>query len=345
MIFEKSAEMLLFKLRIAYERIEAHRLRQEVIKRKGRKVINNKLKKTIKQYSKERFGKSAYWPYLALYTEIRGEFIYGWIPFDYYRFILLPKINPKKYGYLSDHKTFDYSLFGEFAVKPLFLFISGLFFSFEMKFLSVGKVKERLADYGESIVIKEETGLGGKEVYILHSSDFDVTKLNKNKNYIIQPYIKQYERLSELYPESVNTFRVTTFLRNDGKIDIKFVILRFGINNSRVDNLTLGGQYLFIDAEGKPNEVIYDYPLGFEIGASHINTGFKFSNLSIPAYHDMIKECKNAHKKYPYLRLIGWDVCIDSNGKPKLIEWNAFNPVFWPQEALFGPFWEKDDDF
>src|SRR5699024_6859253 len=74
---------------------KAKNLRRHVISQKGKKVVDRKLKKTIKDYCKKAFGKASYWPRIAFYTELRGEFLEGWLPLNYFNFELLPKMNPK----------------------------------------------------------------------------------------------------------------------------------------------------------------------------------------------------------------------------------------------------------
>jgi len=330
---------------IAYERNEAHYRRRNVVKKNGVKIINRQIKESIKEYAKARFGSKSYWPFLALYTEIRGEFLKGWIPYDYYRFVLLPKINPKPASYLSDQKTFDHKLFGGFAIEPLLLFISGKCFNPEYEIIEDERLKRYLSDYDNKIVVKEECGMGGKQVRIIHSSMFIPHELKKDKNYVIQPYIKQLEVLNNLYPHSVNTFRVNTFLNNDGSVCVKYVWLRFGAEGSNVDNLSSGGYYLFFKNNGKPEEFVYDWKLGTRLSNKSYDTGFYFADLKIPMFNTMLNKCKSAHLKYPYVRLIAWDVCIDSNGEPRLIEWNTLNPDFSSQEARFGPFYPEDDVF
>ena len=342
---EKYFNSIVLSLILAYERNEAHYRRRKVVEKNGVKVINQQIKKSIKEYAKTRFGSEAYWPFLALYTEIRGEFIKGWLPYDYYRFVLLPKINPKPSLYISDQKTFDYRLFGDFAVKPLFLFISGILFNEKLEVVENERIKRFLSDYDNIIVVKEEGGLGGKQVRIIHSSKFIPEELNRGKNYVIQPYVKQLKVLNDLYPHSVNTFKVNTFLRKDGSVSVKYIWLRFGADGSKVDNLSTGGSYLFFNNNGEPEEFVYDWKLGFKIGDRHKNTGFLFSNVKIPNFQEMLEKCKNSHKKYPYVKLIGWDVCIDISGEPKLIEWNTSNPDFFSQEARFGPFWFDDNEY
>ena len=342
-MLEKLAEKLIMKLILVHLRNDAHRLRKEVVKRKGKSILNRHIKKSIKEYARQRFGKTAYWPYLAFYSEIRGEFIKGWLPYDYYRFVLLPKLNPKPGTYLSDQKTYDYQLFGEFAIKPLFVYVSGIFFNSALEAVEKDQVQNFLSDYNDIIVLKEDSGYGGKQVRIIHSATLTDEDLKANKNYIIQPYIKQHKVLNDLYPESVNDFRVTTYLKADGSVSVIFVCLRFGADGSKVDNVNTGGGFLFFDLTGKPSKFVYD-ELGFQIADKHKNTGFLFSNIMIPTFDLMLEKCKSAHKKYPYSRLIGWDICIDSSGDPKLLEWNTNNPEFDSLEAKFGPLWAEDDD-
>lgn len=328
----------IIKLSIVYSRYKAIKYKKQVVKMNGKTIVNRPIKKCIKEYAKQRFGSSAYWPYLALYSEIRGQFIKGWIPYDYYRYKMLPKMNSLLYSNVCNIKTLDHILFGKFSFQPLFVFISGIFYNHKREKIEVEELNELLSDYNDKIVIKEEFGMGGKQVYIMHSSEFKLEKLNRKINYVIQPYIYQYKTLNDLYPESVNTFKITTYLDPQGTVNVKYVILRFGVDGSKVDNLSLGGQYIFFDSNGKPSQYAYDGDLGFKTGNRHKNTGYAYDDLTFPMYQTALELCRNAHKKYPYVRIIGWDVCIDESGEPKLIEWNASSPSFWEYESVFGPF-------
>lgn len=341
-MLEKFDEFIKMRLIIIYFRNEALRFRKKLIRINGKAVVNSNTRKRIKNYSKERFGKKCFWPYLALYSEIRGEFLEGWIPYDFYRFYLLPKINPKPALYLSDLKTLDYRLFGDFAVKPLSLYISGVFYNTDLEIQEPSELFSLFSNLNDKIVIKEEGGWGGLQVNIIHSSEFDRKSLNSRKNYVIQQYIRQYKALNDLYSGSVNTFRINTFLKKDGSIIVKYVWLRFGSDGGKVDNLTSGGNYLFFNLDGKPESKIYDSKLGIEIGEKHKSTNYLFSDIKIPMFEEMLRCCATAHKKVPYARLIAWDVCITEAGIPKLLEWNTNNPDFDSQEARFGPFWKEE---
>jgi len=330
---QKAEKLLLYN----YSRNDAHIARKHIVSVRGYKIMDREMERNIKDYCRKAFGKTDFWPYLALYAEIRGEFIPGWIPEDFYWLKILPQWNPNPQNQLCNLKTFDHKLFTNFSLTPLFLRISDHFFNPEFHVVSEVELMDFFKNYDKLIVVKEEFGRGGKEVTILKSTEFESKKLKSGQNYVIQPFVEQYELLNRLNPNSVNTFRVNTFLEDDGSISVRFVFLRFGTNESKVDNLASGGNLLFFDLEGNPSDSAYD-KLGFEIGEKHEKTGFEFSKLIIPRYKEMLEKCKEAHQKYPYVRLIGWDVCFDKEGNPILLEWNADRPHIDALEGKFGPF-------
>jgi len=333
---------LLTRFSRQYQRYLAHRDRRQVVKAKGGSVLNRRVKKEIKAYARERYGSKAYWPYLAFYTELRGAFKKGWLPYDYWRYDVLPGLNPRYLSYISDQKSFDHVLFGDFAIRPLFVFISGNYYNADLELFEMGELKKFLSEYNDMLVVKEGRGTHGLQVRMVHSSEFDPAGLRAGINYVIQPFVKQYKTISDLYPHSINTFRAVTYLRPDGSIHVKSIILRFGINGMKIDNLSSGGHFIYFDASGKPTGNGYNL-MGIIQGERHVNTGYRYSDMKLPMYQEIGRSCIAAHKKYPYLRVIGWDIFLNEKGEPKLIEWNAVNPGFHPEEALFGPLWSDDD--
>ncbi len=325
-------------------RIELHQIRRTLVRKKGSSVVNRKIKKAIKAYAKKRFGSASYWPGLALAAEQRGAYMDGWIPFDYFYYVLEPKLNPPGYANIGDIRTLDYSRFGDFAIKPLFQYISDNFYNAEFEPVGETALLKSLAEYDNTIVVKQEFGWGGKEVRVMHSSEFRPAQLHRGTNYVIQPFVKQHKILHELYPHSVNTIRVYTFRKKDGSIEVLLTYLRFGVDGVRVDNLSSGGQCIFIDLTGKPAEIsIDDYAM--EADRKHKNTGVVFADLKIPMFPDILDSCASIHGKYPHIRLIGWDICVDESGSPRLIEWNTQRASFTWEDSLWGPFFPDDSEF
>jgi len=323
--------------RLFFSRRQAHLARKKIIEYRNKKVVDRKLKSSIKSYSEKVFGDSSYWPWLGLYTEIRGEFITGWLPDDYYNVILLDKYCPKD-ARISNYKTFDYSLFPDFAVKPVMVKISGQYYDPDKNPLSIHEAQEILNGYNGELVVKQDSRLGGSSVEFIESSKIELSTFQEVPNFTIQPVIKQHKILKKLNHKAVSTIRVVTFLKESGDIEIKYTYLRFGVGDSRVDNTSADGGFCYVNTNGDLDEKAFN-KLGLELGTKHPDTGVRFRDIKVPNYDLILENCIQSHKSYPYVRIVGWDVTIDEEGNAVLLEWNA-DPGIWEFEALYGPRWE-----
>jgi len=327
-----------YALRIS--RDEAHRLRKMYIQQRGSSVLDRFLKKRIKEYSREKFGSAGYWPWLALYTEYRGEFKEGWIPCDYFRFSILPRWNP--HTCFSGLKTMDYRLFKDFSVKPVFNVVNSVIYGPDQEIIHPAKLVEYLHTGVDEFIVKMDGGKGGKHIQFLTYKEAKQTDFTAFRNAVVQPVIKQHEILNRLYNQSVNTVRVATFLESDGKAVVKFNILRVGTNGSRVDNTASGGLFMLMDITGKILTQAFD-DFCMPAGKVHPGTGVEFKSIKVPGVEEASEICRRAHEKFPYVRFVAWDVCIREDGKPVLLEWNTKNPSMWFEEAATGPLWKEND--
>jgi hypothetical protein len=219
-----------------------------------------------------------------------------------------------------------------------------MYYDADLNFVAQDQVLSFFSGYDGEIVIKEDTSWGGLQVRFLHASEYTPDSVKKGVNCVIQPCIEQHENLSKVYPDSVNSIRVNTFLKKDGTVEVKCIWLRFGADGGRVDNVTSGGMYLYIHLDGRPEAFVYDTETCQPVTDRHKNTGFVFSEIEIPKFDEVLNACKMAHVKFPYVRLIAWDVSVDSTGTPRLLEWNLENPDFSSAAPLWGPFWPDDKD-
>jgi len=318
----------------------AHKKRNQLVEKKGNKYVDSKKIKEIKRYSKENFGSAGFWPYLALYTEIREEFIPGWVPEDYYRINLLYKYNPDSASLISGYKSFDSRLFKDFSLPPLLYTIAGSIYSENRDMVTIQEAEKILNDYNKEVIIKPELGKGGKGITFSHSSELNLKSLVSEGDFIIQPVCNQHHELQKINPNSLNTLRVFTFLGNGGNATAKFSYLKFGTGNSRLDNGSAGGGICGINEDGSLHEHYYDLSF-MKRGNAHPDTDVSLSEIEIPNIKGVLKACKSAHESYPYVKFIGWDVAVGVDEKPILIEWNARYPMLAYGESLFGPLWDQ----
>jgi hypothetical protein len=340
-IIRKSSEKFELWRSITNSRKEAKNIRKTIVDKNGYSAVDAKTKAVIAEYCQDVFKDKEYWPWLATYTEIRGKFIEGWIPEDYYRYTLLPQWNPIGFATVSTIKTFDHRLFNDFSLKPLLIKVANRYFDSDNNVLTEQEAIKIITDYNGEIVIKKDSGPSGSGIIFIHTREFDRKYIDVKNDLVIQPKIEQLDQFDRLNKSSVNTFRVFTFLDSKGEVHVKKVFIRYGVGNSRIDNVMSGGGYIPVQ-DGAFSAVSYN-GLGFEQGDRHPDSGFMFKDLEVVSFYDaMVAKCVENHLRCPYVQFIGWDVAIDKNGKPVLVEWNAKGPMFWRYEARLGPFFEKE---
>ncbi|MGF1671218.1 MAG: sugar-transfer associated ATP-grasp domain-containing protein [Balneolaceae bacterium] len=322
----------------ANSRNQAKSIREQIVRKKGYTALNSELKKKIRSYAEKRFGSAGYAPWLETYTELNDEFKEGWIPDDYYTFEMIPELNPRTIAHISNLKTFDHRLFKEFAIQPLAVRVNGSFYDHTHHLISFGEVKEKLREYGGEVVIKRDLAPSSKEIEFKEAISITEKEFPGKYDYLIQPAVKQHKIMDTLHPESVNTIRITTCIAPGGEISVKHQSLRFGKEGIRISNMAAGGLSLFLDKEGRAVTNAYN-ELGMDAGDIHPTTGVRYRELQIPGMPESIDKCIESHHRFPYLRFIAWDIFIDREARPKLIEWNAWMPGMWEAEALTGPLW------
>lgn len=322
-------------------RKEAHRLRTGIVDKKRSSFLDRNLLKQVKEYSKAEFGSPAYWPWLAYYSEIREDFKEGWVPDDYYRFELMPKLNPRPISMVSTVKSFDHHLFKNFAVDPIAVKVSGCFYDHNQKKIKKQNLLELLTSIDKEIIVKVDGGPSGKGHIFMTPKNLNPDIFEEISDCVIQPVVTQHKNLNELYDKSVNTLRIVTLLKADGTVTHKYTFLRFGSDGSRLDNIRSGGYFMFLDLDGNVVSPAYD-GFGNDIGKNHPDTGFEYKKLKVPSVSEAVKRCKEAHFKFPYVKLIAWDVFINEHGNLGLLEWNARSPRMRLVEALIGPLFLND---
>jgi hypothetical protein len=144
---------------------------------------------------------------------------------------------------------------------------------------------------------------------------------NYGSNYIIQEYVNQHSYFQQFNRTSLNTIRVFTYRSvKTEEIIVLHSVQRIGWKNSIVDNQASGGISCGIDNNGKLNTYAIDK---FGRIYQESGSGFVFSEAEDVMRIDEIKELakKIASKNY-YARLLGLDLCVDSDNNIKLIEIN-----------------------
>ena len=182
-----------------------------------------------------------------------------------------------------------------------------------------------------------------EEKFILNGKYFTLSELKNHYkgNFIIQEKLKQNDFLNEIYPFSLNTIRIMT-LRMNNEVNILSSIIRFGTNNSVVDNVSSGGICFGVNSSG--NFSPFGLAYNFEKVFTHPNSGFRFEDNKFPFFSSVKDLAINLHNYLYHYNLVSWDLAIDDQNRPRFIEYNLFQQEINYMQILNGPLFGKITD-
>jgi len=212
-------------------------------------------------------------------------------------------------------------------------------------------VAKDLAGKGfEHLIFKPRSGKGGGGIVctefmngslrgIVKGYDVSIEDLTANTDLIVQKYISQHKDMSRV-SKSTNTIRAVTIFKRDGEVLIIGTYARFGVGNSKVDNLSQGGICVSVDAD--TGELAKS---GFnrlsQIFEVHPTTGVTFEYYRIPLWNEVIEMAKKVQKSFCFYPLLGMDIAITAEG-PVVIEINSSYDNVDLEQAT-GPILKKPD--
>lgn len=187
---------------------------------------------------------------------------------------------------------------------------------------------------------------GGKGVYYIdrsYTTQDLINLIGKIKgDIIVQNVLTQSPELSILNSSSVNTIRIMTLLNLDGSVKLCSACLRMGVDGAKVDNASSGGVVAGINENGRLKKFAYK-PTG-EKFFKHPTSGVEFENFRIPNFDKCQTLVSKLACQYPYFRLISWDIALNHNNEPVLIEANLFSGELDFHQLNNGPIFGDDTE-
>ena len=144
--------------------------------------------------------------------------------------------------------------------------------------------------------------------------------LIQNKQFLLEEYIVQHQKMSELYPLSVNTLRIVSITRN-GNTHIMFRSIRMGNSGNVVDNFNSGGLFTTIDENGIITKPAVDKK--GNVYHQHPYSKASIVGFEVPMFKEAIECVKNICAEIPEVGYVGWDIAITPKG-PLVVEANPF---------------------
>ena len=184
-------------------------------------------------------------------------------------------------------------------------------------------VKKKASDLGCVVVKQAQKTWGGYGVAFAEG-DTLIADLEKyadtiDEDMIIQEPLSQHEDISKIGSKSINSIRMISVLYPE-EVKVYAPVMRIGVGDSRTDNTSSGGISCGIDETGRLMPVAYNDE--GECFHEHPTSHVKFEEIVVPNF-DKVKEfVRNAHGATPYFRMISWDIAVEADGLPTLIEAN-----------------------
>lgn len=195
-----------------------------------------------------------------------------------------------------------------------------------------------------SFIIKPSLGTmcgkGVKKYVIAENEDvssewFSMVFEEATDNFIAQEVLVQHPDITRLNPTSLNCCRITSIYING--IYTYGAMLKIGKNGAHIDNWN-SGYLVGINDNGMVKEKGWDDKLS---PVYQTDNGVAFKSIQYPCFQELLKSIESYHKKFfPQCGIVGWDVIIDNQNNPKVIEANLTIPGIPAEQLCSGPFFK-----
>ncbi len=257
-----------------------------------------------------------------------GVYSVKYIPTSLYRFELTGRLNQLPWCVPFSDKNLNDVLLPNIKQPRTYLKNRNGYFYVDNCSVSLDAAVSKCANIGD-VIIKptlSSHGNGVKKLSIKHGIvDEKGTKLKDllieyGKNYLIQDIVRQHPIMNALNPDSINTIRIVTY-RKGMEVYVMYAAIRIGRKGQQVDNESAGGISAKINLDGTLSKYAYGAPGQDQL--EFTDSGVKLEGYRIPSFDRALDMVKEQHLNLPFQDLVGWDICIDEEGNPMLLEWNT----------------------
>lgn len=310
-------------------------------------LLTDQQKAEIDRVYKENYGEKIPHTWHRHFTAYTGKFD----PFYFPELLFIPEFE----RFMNQEKSYT-KVFSDKTVLPLIASAVGVEITTPKTYLSA--VRGILRDQNNDIISRAQAVkiLEGKKAFFKPTVDSNsgrgcmivnveggIDKISgrkmedifgsAGKDFIIQECITCHPSIQRIYSQSVNTFRIITYLWK-GCIEHVPVIMRIGQGGSFLDNAHAGGMFVAVSDEGVLHKQAFtEFRQMF---TQHPDTDVVFEGYKIENFPKVIEAAKKMHCAIPQVGCINWDFTIDEAGNPVLIEGNMRSGSVWLIEMAHG---------
>lgn len=293
---------------------------------KGTNELTEEEKQQVKAFYKPYF--KAKLTSHQFYKEKTGEFHVDYIPDYIWYGYIDPYYNDWKLDKYIDNKCYYSRMFPDVdQPETILVRLNGYWLDKNNSIISLDSAKEIINNSRSPLFLKmagSYFGCGGG-VAFYNPLNREMEKLDpffsSREDLMVQAAIKQHSSLEQINKSSVNTYRLLSMLKKDGSVQILSSVLRMGRNGKKVDNEASGGLSCGINDDGSLKSVAYSkYGDRF---TEHPDSHVVFEGYHVPSYENVREIVVKNHPLIPHFRMVSWDIAVDENGVPLLIEINT----------------------
>lgn len=293
-------------------------------------------KRAIDRFYKENYGKKIPYTYHRLFMGFTGNFDEKYIPEMLYAPYLERFCTDMSYSAVFTDKN----MLAVFArglnvrmPQNIIMCNRGSYFDKDFHKISKEDAADILHNAGKVFMKVTTESCGGRGCAIgnfVNGMDLNTdrsvldTISSMGSDFCVQEMIVCHESIRKIYPGSVNTFRIITYML-EGEAYCCPIIMRMGLGGSFTDNASLGGIFIAVDDDGRLHKSAFtEYREEYTI---HPDTNVVFANMKVEHVDKMIALAKRMQYAIPQVGVVNWDFTIGEDGEPILIEANMKNEV------------------
>jgi len=238
----------------------------------------------------------------------------------------------------SDKNYLDLFLGNVETVDNVIRVVSGRLLNQNFELVTWQKAQELMNQYEQLVTKPSLMTEKGIDVELIEKP-YDLKKIIRSygQNFCIQVPLEQHHFFNNFNESSINSMRINTILLNTEAYVVNSFV-KIGEPGQFADNRGENRYLLGFDDMG----VLKDYCVDSKLNIRYeIPSGFKFAGKQIPYVDRVYKIATEAHKKMAHFGLAYWDIVLQSNNQPVILEANLRAPNTIFIQAATGPFFGK----
>lgn len=268
----------------------------------------------VHQYLMQRYDHADDFDWYLAATILQGRFVTGLIPPREYTGRLYPALN-RGLGKMTVARSFTNRLLQTKQSLDVGYIIDGVLYDRGYRYSSFDKLAAEVGGEG-FIWVKEDGQRGHEAAYLVTVDEFSESLHYSSTNWVIQRCHQPAASLSEIGGGRQVTVRLITVRDAYGRFESPSASVIINTDTVEADDHV---EVLITDQSGQLDALGFDAQRRTHFSAG--NGAPLFSEVKIEHFATARNFALDLHRSLPHFDILSFDLTIDENGMPWLIEW------------------------